>query len=253
MSVFEPSTESDHHSQGDPPQFRVGVRGYDRQEVAAYVQELSAHLEDERQRAEQAERTIVQLQLEMTTAKSKPPSFEHLGVEAAKVLEQAGHSADLLIEEAEGQGKSIIEDARAQAAELVSDAEQRADQLRSEAHKEAKQALEETRETLDRMQREAEEERAEVTTETDRLQSFRDSLLKHLGRVRQDLTSMLGLSEDEADALADDTGQPVEERAERAEATAEPAGPAEAAAGPTGPAAGDKGGNKPEPAVTRGR
>ncbi|HZC99611.1 MAG TPA: DivIVA domain-containing protein [Actinomycetes bacterium] len=209
MSVFEPSTESDHRGTGDLPQFRVAVRGYDRQEVAAHIQELSAHLENERQRAEQAERTIAQMQLEMAAVKGQPPSFEHLGVEAAKVLEQAGHSAELLVDEAEGHGKAIVEEARTHAAELVAAAEQRAEQMRKEAHKDAKEALDEARETIDRLQREAQEERAEVTAETERLDSFRDSLLKHLGRVRQDLSALLDVPEDEADAPAEDAAEPA--------------------------------------------
>jgi cell division septum initiation protein DivIVA len=230
MSVFEPSTEPDHYNPGDLPQFRVAVRGYDRQEVAGYVQELSAHLEDERQRAEQAERTIAQMQLEMTAVKSQQPSFEHLGVEAAKVLEQAGHSAELLVDEADSHGKAIVEEARAHAAELVAAAEQRAEQMRREAHTEAREALDEARETIERLQRDAEEERSEVTSETDRLQSFRDSLLKHLGRVRQDLSSVLGVPEDETDGPGDGNAEPADE-----------------------PAASARDGNTQEPAATRGR
>lgn len=258
MNVFEPSTEPDHHGPGDLPQFRVVVRGYDRQEVAAYVQGLAAQLEVARQRAEQAERTIAQVQLDTPGAKGQP-SFKHLGVEAAKVLEQAGHSADLLVEEAENHSKAIVEEARAHAAELVAAAEQRAEQLRKEAHREAREGLEEARETIERLQREAEEERAEVTGETERLRSYHDSLVEYLGRVRQDLSAVLGLPEDETEVdegevtaeidggdEASETGageEPVE--ADGGDEAAEPAADK--------PAASAKDSKKHEPATTPGR
>jgi cell division septum initiation protein DivIVA len=213
MSVFEPSTESEHHGPGDVPQFRVAVFGYDRQEVASYVQELSAHLEDERQRAEQAERTIAQMQLEMAAPKSQTATYEHLGVEAAKVLEQAGHSAELLVEEAEGRGRAIVEEARAQAADLVAAAEQRAEQAREDAQRDARRTLNEARDAADRGRREALQEQAEMKAETERLQSLHDSLLKHLGRVRQDLSALLASPEDELRPAADGTEGRTQESA----------------------------------------
>jgi cell division septum initiation protein DivIVA len=200
MSVFEPGAEPDHHTSSDPPQFRVAVRGYDRNEVAAYVQELWAHLENERQRAEQAERTIAQLQAEATTSKSQTPSFEHLGVEAAKVLEQAGQSAELLLEEAEGRRKAILDEARTKAADLVAEAERRAERLRTDATENARKALEEAHEAADRIRREAEEESTEAKARTDRMKDLHDSLIEHLTRVRQDLSALLGLSEEPAPA-----------------------------------------------------
>jgi cell division septum initiation protein DivIVA len=232
MSVFEPSTESDRHYPSDAPQFRVAVRGFDRQEVAAYVQELWAHLEDQRQRAEQAERTIAQLQLEMAAVKSQSPSFEHLGVGAAKVLEQAGHSAELLVDEAESRGKAIVEDAQAQAAELLAAAERRAEQVRSNTLKEARQTLDEARAAAERTRRESQEERAQVGAETQRLRSFHDHLLERLHEVRQDLSALLGVPEDQA---AED--QAAEDQA----------------AEPEGPAASAEDGGTPELAATQDR
>jgi cell division septum initiation protein DivIVA len=286
MSVFEPGAEPDHHTSSDPPQFRVVVRGYDRNEVAAYVQELWAHLENERQRAEQAERTIAQMQAEATTSKSQTPSFEHLGVEAAKVLEQAGQSAELLLEEAEGRRKGILDEARTKAADLVAEAERRAERLRTDATEDARKALEEAHEAADRIRREAEEESTEAKARTDRLEDLHDSLIEHLTRVRQDLSALLGLSEEpapappaparaEGDPAA--VGQPAaaEEpapqatvemgaaeaatvEAEPVEADAQPenaeAEANQAAAGPKASSSRDsKGGNQGRPAATRGR
>jgi cell division septum initiation protein DivIVA len=197
MSVFEPSSEPDRHSSSDAPEFRMVMRGYDRQEVVAYIQELWAHVENERQRAEQAERTIVQMQAEAGSATNQTPSFEHLGVEAAKVLEQAGQSAELLLEEAEGRAKAIVEEARAQAAELIASAEQRADELRTSATEDARVELDQAREAAERMRAEAREEGADMEARTERLRALHDSLLDHLGRVREDLSALLGIPPDQ--------------------------------------------------------
>lgn len=234
MNVFEPSTESGRHNPSNPPQFKVAVRGFDRQEVTAYVQTLSAQLEDERQYAEQAERSIAQMQLEMAAAKGQSPSFEQLGVDAAKVLEQAGHSAELLVEEAEGRGKAIVEDAEAQAAELLAAAEQRAEQVRSSTLKETRQTLDEARDAADQMRREAHEERAQVSGETERLRSFHDSTLERLYEVRHELTALLGVPEPEEETAEDVAEDVAEDSAEPAGDGAEPAG-------------------TPEPAVTQRR
>jgi cell division initiation protein len=192
MSVFQPSAEPQYYpSPADAPQFRVAMRGFDRQEVAAYLRELSVHLQDQHQRAEQAERTIAQLQLELTAVKGQAPSFEDLGVGAAKVLEQAGHSAELLVDEAENRAKGIVEEARSQAAELVAAAEQHAEQLRSSASEEAQQTLDGAREATERMRRESREERAGIKLETERLRSFHDGLLERLHGLRRELATVL--------------------------------------------------------------
>jgi cell division septum initiation protein DivIVA len=205
MSVFEPSSEPDRHSSSDAPQFRMVMRGYDRQEVITYIQELWAHMENERQRAEQAERTIVQMQAEAGSARNQTPTFEHLGVEAAKVLEQAGQSAELLVEEAEGRSKAIVEEARAQAAELVAAAEQRAGEQRSSAADDARRELEQAREAAERMRAEAREECADMEARTERLRALHDSLLDHLGRVREDLSALLGIPPDQVAPPAGET------------------------------------------------
>jgi cell division septum initiation protein DivIVA len=219
MSVFEPGPERDHSGTSEAPQFRMVMRGYDREEVAAYIQELWEHVENERQRAEQAERTIVQMQTETVSAKGQTVSFEHLGAEAAKVLEQAGHSAELLVEEAEARHKAIIDEARAQAAELVSAAEQRAEEMRSSAAEDTRKALEQAREAAERMRLEAREEGAEMEARTERLRSLHDSLLDHLGRVRHDLSVLLGLPDQQAATPAGGAaeGQPAAGRQASAE------------------------------------
>src|SRR2546421_4111827 len=81
--------------------FPVVLRGYDRQRVDAYVEELRSLLSDERHRARGNAESYAQLQQQLASLKkSEPPSFDHLGSEAARVLEQAGNGARVLMEEA---------------------------------------------------------------------------------------------------------------------------------------------------------
>src|SRR4030095_8371889 len=87
MSVFQPDTESGKRTTtNDVPTFQVVRKGYDREQVDAYVPKLLARLE----RAEQARAA---LQREVVSLQEKvPPTFEELGDDAATVLAEAGGS-----------------------------------------------------------------------------------------------------------------------------------------------------------------
>src|SRR5215471_3990721 len=118
MSVVEQGTPSMPEGEIGLPEFPIGLRGYDRQQVDVFLKDLSVRLTAERRRAEQAERAAAQMRAELAGLRNQPPpSFEHLGSEAARVLEQAGASAKLLFEEARSRGQSVIDEAEAQAGE----------------------------------------------------------------------------------------------------------------------------------------
>src|SRR6266516_3916594 len=221
MSVFEPDTTDRSRDATELPNFPVVLRGYDRQQVTAYVEELGANLEGERQRADQAERHMAQMQLEISSARNQPPpTFEHLGAQAARVLEQAGMSAERLVEEAQVRADGIVADAEAQSSDLVDAAEQQAEQLdreaaqrlaeagrqrdrmlaaaehdaeqvRAGADADARRMLAEARTLAERIRREAEEERAATEAEADQLQDIHDSLLRHLSQVHGELGDVL--------------------------------------------------------------
>ncbi|HEX9343260.1 MAG TPA: hypothetical protein VF995_06555 [Actinomycetota bacterium] len=221
MSVFEPDTTDRSRDATELPNFPVVLRGYDRQQVTAYVEELAANLEGERQRADQAERHMAQMQLEISPARNQPPpTFEHLGAQAARVLEQAGMSAERLVEEAQVRADGIVADAQAQSSDLVDAAEQQAEQLdreaaqrlaeagrqrdrmlaaaehdaeqvRAGADADARRMLAEARTLAERIRREAEEERAATEAEADQLQDIHDSLLRHLSQVHGELGDVL--------------------------------------------------------------
>jgi cell division septum initiation protein DivIVA len=222
MSVLEPDAMSMPGAGGaDLPSIPIVMRGYDRQQVRAFVDQLRAYLADERRRREQAEQAISRLQMEMERSRNPaPPSFEHLGAEAGRVLEQAGSSATLLLDEARARGRAVVEEAEGEAAELIAQAEQRvarlndsadqalkqaagdrdrilteageeAQRLRARAEEDASRALEQAREESERIQHAAVAERAAMEAETERLRESRDRMVEFLSRIHGDLGSVL--------------------------------------------------------------
>jgi DivIVA domain-containing protein len=243
MSVLEPDAVSMPGASGaDLPSFPIVMRGYDRQQVKAFVDQLRAYLADERRRREQAEQAISRLQMEMERSRNPaPPSFEHLGSEAARVLEQAGSSATLLLDEARARGRAIVEEAEREAAELMGQAEQRgarmnesadqalkqtaidrdrilteageeAQRLRARAEEDASSALEQAREEAERIQHAAVAERSAMEAETERLRESRDRMVEFLSRIHGDLGSVL------AEAVGPPEGEAAVEEPAHAEA-----------------------------------
>ena len=236
MSDFEPETATvGGGNDSTRPRFQLARRGYDRQQVDRYVMELITLIEQQHQRAEHAERMLEQTRGELDERGEQQPSFVHLGVEAGKVLEQAGASAEAIITEAKARARSVIEDAEGQAAEVVQDAEQRAGELeetargtledaesrrdtllreadkaatetRGRADEEARIVLAEARDATNLVWQEAQQERSLVEAETTRLQAFRQDMLEHLTDVQARLTELLadarGLSEPAAVTMA---------------------------------------------------
>lgn len=223
MRVFEPhSTAGVVEEIGiDPPEFPVVVRGYDRQRVNAYLQSMVSRLAAEHDRAVQAEQAATN---------NQPPTFEHLGAEAIKVLELASGSAELLVAQARRRGETIVEDAEGQAADLFEETKQRAErlhaaargtlteaanerdrilveandqasQIRTQAEDDARAMLEEAQSASQRMWEKVRDECTAMQAETERLQTLRDRTMQHLSRVQTELESLiLGPPEDESDA-----------------------------------------------------
>lgn len=213
MSVSEPNSTAVFAAgiEIDPPDFPVVVRGYDRQRVNDYLQNVVARLAAEHDRAAKAEQAA---------ANNQPPTFEHLGAEAIKVLELASGSAELLVAQAKRHGEAIVEEAEAQATDLFEEARQRAErlhaaargtlteaagerdrilaeaseqatQIRTLAEDDARAMLEEAQAESQRMWQKVREECSAMQAQTERLQMLRDRTMEHLSRVQIEVNSLL--------------------------------------------------------------
>jgi len=180
MSVYQQDTEAGQDNAEGPPAFRVVRRGYDRDEVDAYLPQLMARLGGAVDSYAKAERARAELQREVTNLKEGSPSFEQLGGEAAALLQEAGHSAEQLVEKARRHAESIVEKAQ-----------QQAEQVRVDVANEAQKALEQAREVAEHIRREVEQDRAALFSETEQVREFRDGLLDDLGRVHGEISGLL--------------------------------------------------------------
>ena len=180
MSVYQQDTEAGQDNAEGPPAFRVVRRGYDRDEVDAYLPQLMARLGGAVDSYAKAERARAELQREVTNLKEGSPSFEQLGGEAAALLQEAGRSAEQLVENARRRAETIIEKAQ-----------QQAEQTRADVENEAQKALEQAREVADHIRREVEEERTALFSETEQVRDFRDGMLDDLGRVHGEISGLL--------------------------------------------------------------
>jgi len=222
MSVVEQGSATPSDLEIGIPEFPVAIRGYDRQQVDAFVQDLTVRLTAERRRAEHADRAVNQLRMEVAHLRDNqaPPSFEHLGIEAGRVLAQAGNSAKLLIEEAQTRGQEMVDAAESRAAAVIERAERRAAELeadaaetvadavaereriladaaetvagiRGHAEEQARTAMQHAQDTAERTLQRAGSEQAAMRSETERLRESRDRMLDYLGRIHSDLGELL--------------------------------------------------------------
>jgi cell division septum initiation protein DivIVA len=180
MGVYQQDTESEQRNTDGPPGFRVVRRGYDREQVDAYMPQLLARLEEAVDRFAKAERARTELQREVANLKEGSPAFEQLGAEAASVIAEAGRSAGQLVDKARLRAEAIVEEARKQA-----------EQIRADVESEAQKALTQAREVADHIRQEVEQERASLYAETEQVREFRDALLDDLGRVHSDISTLL--------------------------------------------------------------
>jgi hypothetical protein len=235
VSAFEPQQPTEPTV--DMPDFMVVLRGFDRRQVEVWAAEVANQIEQERLRADEAERSLYRMQIENKGA----PSFSHLGTHVASILEEAGRSSENMLADAAERAQEAIEAAEEEAAEIIKGAEHRAGEIEQEAHRtlegaraegtrveedalqaaeemraqaeqDARTVLEEARDATDMIWQEAERERIAVEAETIRLETLRHRSLEQLGRVYGHLESVLdevraGIGrveeeEDEAEAAA---------------------------------------------------
>jgi DivIVA domain-containing protein len=180
MSVYQPEAGAVRDGVEGPPAFRVVRRGYDREEVDAYIPQLLARLQEAVGLYTKAEQAQATLQRELTNLREGSPSFEQIGGEAAALLQEAGRSAE-----------QLVENARRRADEIIEKAQQQAEQKRTDVAAEAQKALEQAREVAEHIRRDVEQERAALFSETEQVREFRDGLLDDLGRVHGEISGLL--------------------------------------------------------------
>jgi cell division septum initiation protein DivIVA len=214
VSAFEPQLPTD--PKVDMPDFMVVLRGFDRRQVEMWAAEVAQQIEQERQRADEAEKRAYRVQIETKGA----PSFSHLGTHVASILEEAGRSSENMLADAaeraqeavdaaeeeaaeiikaaehrageiEGEARRTLEDSQAEGARVEEDALQAAEEMRTQAEQDARTVLEEARDATDMIWQEAERERLGVEAETIRLETLRHRSLEQLGRVYGHLESVL--------------------------------------------------------------
>src|SRR5262249_60765754 len=99
MSALVPfiATESDQYL--SPPSFSVVMRGYDRHQVEFFVEDMAQRLADQRRRADETAGVMAGMRQGIAALENQPPpSFEHLCVDAAPVVEPARGSARAPVE-----------------------------------------------------------------------------------------------------------------------------------------------------------
>jgi cell division septum initiation protein DivIVA len=214
VSAFEPHMPSE--PKVDMPDFMIVLRGFDRRQVEMWAAEVANQIEQERQRADQAEKRAYRAQIESKGA----ASFSHLGTHVASILEEAGRSSENMLADAaeraqetvnaaeeeaaqiikaaehraseiEADARRILEEARNESARIEEDALQAAEEMRAQAEQDARAVLEEARDATDMIWQEAERERLGVEAETVRLETLRHRSLEQLGRVYGHLESVL--------------------------------------------------------------
>jgi chromosome segregation ATPase len=220
VTNYEASEAAAAKARAIAARFTVGMRGYDRAQVETRLAELMAQLDQSRRRADKAEQALTKAEAEVDAVRSLKPSFEHLGAEAAKILEQAGSSAESMLGDARDRGRKAIAEAEATAAERLAAAEARAadleraarktledakaegariedearkagEQTRSIATEEARTVLAEARDATNVIWQEFQRERVILEGEIERLSALRWDLVNWMERIRGQLDQVL--------------------------------------------------------------
>jgi chromosome segregation ATPase len=204
------------------PRFAIVMRGYDRDQVDAYLAEYErwagdaqSHIEAGEARLAAAARRVHSLEskvadLEERSGDTLPPSVRSLGERAEQILrdaweaaqelrsnivseaeeerEKARHASDELVAAAEGQAAEIAEDARHQREEAGDEVER----ARHQVEHFIKEAEESAEDRAKAVWDEAQVQLSEAREELDRLEEQRRATLGELARLRELLEGVIG-------------------------------------------------------------
>lgn len=193
---------------GALPTFAVVRRGFDPDEVQAYVEDREQQLAFLQSQADAAERQLrsaleqlaeerrrvgeLEARLQEAEARSlrdaaPPPSIAALGERVTRILEEAWEAAEALRREAEGAAERAREEARSILEQAEAEARRRAEKVAAEAEQHRRRVLEEL-----------ESARAEQQAALAELQERREAAMAELGRIHRFLQDALGGISDRA-------------------------------------------------------
>jgi hypothetical protein len=195
------------------PRFPVTLWGYERRYVDSFVTGLAEQLERERQRSDQAERGLRQLQQDVEHGRAQVPAwFSSVGTEIDQVLDNAGRAAAKLLAEAgrriqaatdaaelqaaerlreaeeqvrklEEGARATVEDAQAERARIEAGARRAAEEQLARAERDTRDMLARAHDETRRLQDHAEHERRQLEDERTQLASLRESMVEQLVQV----------------------------------------------------------------------
>lgn len=179
--------------------FRTRARGYDRDEVDGFLDELADQIEQERARATALEERVTALEAELAEAD-----------ESERALKRT------LITVQDAADRALVE-AREEVAQLRAEADREVAELRAEADREVAELRERTDRELAEQRARAEAEAAEVVTaaraaaaaQHDRVRELQELDAGHRGRLRAHLEGELAALAELPDPFADLDLDPV--------------------------------------------
>lgn len=195
------------------PRFPITLWGYERRYVDSFVSGLVEQLGRERQRSDQAERGLRQLQQDVEKGRAQVPAwFTSVGTEIDEVLDNAGRAAAKLLAEAGRRiqaatdaaevqaaerlreadeqvrklgetARAALEDAHAERARIEAAAGRAAEEQLARADRDTKALLASAHDEARRVQEHADREREQLEAERKQLATLRQSMVEQLVQV----------------------------------------------------------------------
>jgi DivIVA domain-containing protein len=156
--------------------FPVGVRGYDRKAVEAYVKRVN--------------RVIAELEVTRSPQAAVRHAVEQVQEQTRSVLEEARSSAEKITATAQEQADEIVAQAKAKAADLVVGASTESDRIRAESDERVAQAKAEAEQHRLEVERELEQRREEAEARLRQLEADTASLWDRRHELLGDIDQM---------------------------------------------------------------
>lgn len=192
-SLYTPDEIAEH-------QFLIALRGYDRDEVSAFLDEVAGQVGTLQQRIRELESERDAAGAEAAPEQGAPAdrrsAFRELGEETTRILEAAEEAAEKMRTRASEESRDLVEEARREATEAREDAEQEANRVleeartkaqeeRERANETATQVLEEARSSARETLNTAEQRHREITDTVRELDELRARLVDDLRSVSE--------------------------------------------------------------------